>query len=405
MENKVSFHLKCRQIYRQGCRNAQANTSSSGSSSHNWPISGLRWVGASKELLHGGLNLFPVNDSVRGRCSSPEKDAEQIEEEQLEEDGSVHFSEGEGMPRRFRHDRGDIQEDRKLQRCRAQQAGPSPQSPPHSTENLASSGKQVQAGAADRTSSHKSVISKVPLRLQIKVCGQRGSLGISIAGGKGSLPYKERDEGIFISRVSKGGPSEKAGVHIGDRVLEVNGLDMQEVSHHEAVTVLRNAGSCIKMKVMRERAIPRLDACRAQQESTVAVTAETDILMSWQLVDLEDGRQRPKAKQPGSEPSVDCDLTKRIEAGICNGNGGSDLQSDLNWSFLKREPEVSFKSNALQVVKNTMTIPRIILTHPSTSDEDVEPLTQDPDSEALEDFEDPDSHIHSECFNSAFYPP
>nr|XP_023864498.1 uncharacterized protein LOC111978598 isoform X1 [Salvelinus alpinus] len=212
-------------------------------------------------------------------------------------------------------------------------------------------------------------------------------------------------QGIFISRVSKGGPSEKAGVHIGDRVLEVNGLDMQEVSHHEAVTVLRNAGSCIKIKVMRERAIPRLNACRAQQESTVAVTAETDILMSWQLVDLEDGRQRPKAKQPGSEPSVDCDLTKRIEVGICNGNGGSDLHSDLNWSFLKREPEVSFKSNALQVVKNTMTIPRIILTHPSTSDDDVEPLTQDPDSEALEDFEDPDSHIQSECFNSAFYPP
>lgn len=28
-------------------------------------------------------------------------------------------------------------------------------------------------------------------------------------------------QGIFISRVSKGGPSEKAGVHIGDRVLEV----------------------------------------------------------------------------------------------------------------------------------------------------------------------------------------
>ncbi|CAB1312912.1 unnamed protein product, partial [Coregonus sp. 'balchen'] len=382
-----------------GCRNAQANTSSSGSSSHNWPISGLRWVGASKELLHGGLNLFPVYDSVRGRCSSPEKDAEQIEEEQLEDDGSVHFSEGEGMPRRFRHDRGDIREDRKLQRCRAQQAGPSPQSPPHSTVNLDSSGKTVQAGAADRTSSHESVISKVPLRLQIKVCGQRGSLGISIAGGKGSLPYKEHDEGIFISRVSKGGPSEKAGVHIGDRVLEVNGLDMQEVSHHEAVTALRNAGSCIKMKVMRERAIQSLDTCRAQQENSVAVTAETDILMSWQLVDLEDGRQRPKAQQPGPEPSVDCDLTKRIEAVVCNGNGVSDLQSDLNWSFFKREPEASFKSNALQV------IPRIILTHPSTSDEDVEPLTQDPDSEALEDFEDPDSHIHSECFNSAFYPP
>lgn len=28
-------------------------------------------------------------------------------------------------------------------------------------------------------------------------------------------------QGIFISRVSKGGPAEKAGLHVGDRVLEV----------------------------------------------------------------------------------------------------------------------------------------------------------------------------------------
>lgn len=31
-------------------------------------------------------------------------------------------------------------------------------------------------------------------QLQIKVSGQRGSLGLSIAGGKGSLPYKNHDE-------------------------------------------------------------------------------------------------------------------------------------------------------------------------------------------------------------------
>lgn len=31
-------------------------------------------------------------------------------------------------------------------------------------------------------------------QLQIKVSGERGSLGLSIAGGKGSLPYKKHDE-------------------------------------------------------------------------------------------------------------------------------------------------------------------------------------------------------------------
>ncbi|KAI7789795.1 putative protein scribble-like protein, partial [Triplophysa rosa] len=74
-------------------------------------------------------------------------------------------------------------------------------------------------GLTERPCLHKSLTSLVPLR--IKVNGQRGGLGICIAGGKGSLPYKENDEGIFISRVSKEGPAEKAGVHVGDRVLEV----------------------------------------------------------------------------------------------------------------------------------------------------------------------------------------
>nr|XP_014350638.1 PREDICTED: protein lap4-like [Latimeria chalumnae] len=63
--------------------------------------------------------------------------------------------------------------------------------------------------------------TKSPLKLTVTVCSQKGSLGISIAGGKGSSPYKANDEGIFISRVSKGGPAELAGIQVGDRVLEV----------------------------------------------------------------------------------------------------------------------------------------------------------------------------------------
>lgn len=53
----------------------------------------------------------------------------------------------------------------------------------------------------------------------------------------------------------------------------------------------------------------------------------------------------------------------------------------------------------------TSQIPRIILTHPSTSDEDVELLTQSPGPELLHDFDAADRRVHSACFDSAFYPP
>lgn len=47
-------------------------------------------------------------------------------------------------------------------------------------------------------------------------------------------------------------------------------------------------------------------------------------------------------------------------------------------------------------------IPRIILTHPSTSDEDVELLTHSPGTEPPNAFDIPDRCV---CFDSAFYAP
>nr|XP_029133126.1 protein scribble homolog isoform X7 [Labrus bergylta] len=84
---------------------------------------------------------------------------------------------------------------------------------------------------------------------------QTGGLGISIAGGKGSTPYKGDDEGIFISRVSEEGPAARAGVKVGDKLLEVNGVDLHGAEHHTAVEALRSSGSTVSMSVLRERMV------------------------------------------------------------------------------------------------------------------------------------------------------
>ncbi|KAL3040680.1 hypothetical protein OYC64_011646 [Pagothenia borchgrevinki] len=84
---------------------------------------------------------------------------------------------------------------------------------------------------------------------------QTGGLGISIAGGKGSTPYKGDDEGIFISRVSEDGPAARAGVKVGDKLLEVNGVDLHEAEHHTAVEALRSSGASVSMSVLREHMV------------------------------------------------------------------------------------------------------------------------------------------------------
>ena len=51
-------------------------------------------------------------------------------------------------------------------------------------------------------------------RLSLRVERTSGGLGLSIAGGRGSTPYKGDDQGIFISRVAEGGPAYAAGLRV-----------------------------------------------------------------------------------------------------------------------------------------------------------------------------------------------
>lgn len=48
-------------------------------------------------------------------------------------------------------------------------------------------------------------------------------LGFSIAGGKGSPPFKDGSDGIYISRLTEGGLAHRDGkILVGDKVLVVS---------------------------------------------------------------------------------------------------------------------------------------------------------------------------------------
>ena len=64
-------------------------------------------------------------------------------------------------------------------------------------------------------------------------------LGLSIAGGLGSTPFKGDDEGVFISRVTAAGPADEAGLRVNDKVISVNGISCVNVDHYEAVGILK----------------------------------------------------------------------------------------------------------------------------------------------------------------------
>lgn len=65
-------------------------------------------------------------------------------------------------------------------------------------------------------------------------------LGFSIGGGidqdPSQNPFSEdkADKGIYVTRVSEGGPAEVAGLRVGDKIMQVNGWDMTMVTHDQA---------------------------------------------------------------------------------------------------------------------------------------------------------------------------
>ncbi|XP_064393850.1 disks large 1 tumor suppressor protein-like [Halichondria panicea] len=64
-------------------------------------------------------------------------------------------------------------------------------------------------------------------------------LGFSIAGGRGNQHVLE-DDGIFVTKIIEGGAAEQDGtLEIGDRIIKVNGNTMVDVTHDEAVAVLK----------------------------------------------------------------------------------------------------------------------------------------------------------------------
>ena len=100
------------------------------------------------------------------------------------------------------------------------------------------------------------------IQLVIKINRQEGAgLGIRIAGGKGSNPYKEDDDGIFITRILPDSPARNTGLKVGDKLLKVNQVSLNDLTHQEAADALKDAvksGTQLTLCVLQELDLNKL---------------------------------------------------------------------------------------------------------------------------------------------------
>ncbi|XP_034461571.1 disks large homolog 2 isoform X17 [Hippoglossus hippoglossus] len=85
--------------------------------------------------------------------------------------------------------------------------------------------------------------------IEIKLIKGPKGLGFSIAGGVGNQ-HIPGDNSIYVTKIIEGGAAQKDGrLQVGDRLLMVNNYSLEEVSHEEAVTILKNTSDVVYLKV------------------------------------------------------------------------------------------------------------------------------------------------------------
>jgi protein scribble len=93
-----------------------------------------------------------------------------------------------------------------------------------------------------------------------KIIIQRNSntkgLGLTIAGGLESTPYIENDCGLFVSKLTPDGSAELSGLKVGDKLIEVNGVNMINQRHDIAVQSMKKPTDIVTMIIERQNIIP-----------------------------------------------------------------------------------------------------------------------------------------------------
>uniref|UniRef100_A0A7N8X7M4 PATJ crumbs cell polarity complex component n=1 Tax=Mastacembelus armatus TaxID=205130 RepID=A0A7N8X7M4_9TELE len=125
--------------------------------------------------------------------------------------------------------------------------------------------------------------------------GVRDSLGVSIAGGKGS-PLG--DIPIFIAMIQANGVAAKTHrLKVGDRIVSINGQCVDGLSHTEVVTMLKNSYGNISLQVVADTNISAIATQVESLSSSSTVSANTDT----HTAESEGPRPRSISLEKGSE--------------------------------------------------------------------------------------------------------
>ncbi|XP_066588814.1 membrane-associated guanylate kinase, WW and PDZ domain-containing protein 1-like isoform X2 [Prorops nasuta] len=136
--------------------------------------------------------------------------------------------------------------------------------------------------------------------------GTRG-FGFSIRGGR-----EFQNMPLFVLQIAENGPASMDNrLRIGDQIIEINGINTKNMTHTEAIEIIRNGGPSVRLLVRRGCQMPSVSNLTLDQICVQPIAENT---LSRHLLSLHETGARPKRKKVRGSFSLNCCSSKKRRA-------------------------------------------------------------------------------------------
>lgn len=144
---------------------------------------------------------------------------------------------------------------------------------------------------------------------RVKIPRSDSGFGLTVCGGS-DVPHKEGDSGIFVSEVSR----SDIDLCVGDRILEANKETLMDVSHDEAIRVLKSSPNVLDLLVepaQLEFSVSTDDLASLMMTENGFI--HTDSPMVESITEVDFGTREEKFAEPPLENGILAHQVEEIE--------------------------------------------------------------------------------------------
>ncbi|KAI8422600.1 hypothetical protein MSG28_006387 [Choristoneura fumiferana] len=148
--------------------------------------------------------------------------------------------------------------------------------------------KRPGTGAVETTNTSQSNKEEA---VEIELVKGGSGLGFSIAGGLGNQ-HIPGDNGIYVTKIMGGGAAHRDGrLRVGDKLLMLGDVDLDNVTHEDAVAALKASGERVQLVLVPG---PRLSAPGQPSPRSSRANTPSSVANSLRREDVTDSTEEPR---------------------------------------------------------------------------------------------------------------